>query len=179
VHLHELGQGLGDRALLRRFQALLRAVQQDRGRLAPLPPLEDRLLRPVPERTGHDAFHVIVALDAGRLVGGTVSTYLAGANAAHLHALAVDGRRRVPDVRRLLLARTEAVLRADARRAGRDPDRIRTDDGEPVRAAVPRPRSAPVPAPDAGAGRPHPPRMSRNRRDRATLPPSTTREERT
>jgi GNAT superfamily N-acetyltransferase len=83
---------------------------------------------------GANNYHVALLLESGRPVGGSVSDYLAEANAGVIEFLVVERSRRGRGVGRRLLDWTERRLAADARdRTGRDLDFVVAEMNDPFK----------------------------------------------
>jgi GNAT superfamily N-acetyltransferase len=83
---------------------------------------------------GANNYHVALLLEDGRPVGGSVSDYLAEANAGVIEFLVVERSRRGRGVGRRLLEWTEQRLAADAReRTGRDLDLVVAEMNDPFK----------------------------------------------
>jgi GNAT superfamily N-acetyltransferase len=69
---------------------------------------------------GENNYHLLIALEDGRLCGGVISDFLADAGAGAIEFLVVDQQQRGSGLGRSLLEQTERLLAADAKRVGRE-----------------------------------------------------------
>ncbi len=108
-------------ALTRFYDSLYVAEFPDPDERESLANMLDYLRKKAAGWYGKNTYHILLAVQDDRVVGGSIADFLAEPNIGVIEFIVVDGSTRGSGVGRQLLARTEELLAADARRLGGQP----------------------------------------------------------
>jgi GNAT superfamily N-acetyltransferase len=131
----DLTDSRADRALLRRFYDDVYTPEfPDPDEKESLANIERHLELKAEGWYGDNAYHVVVVESGGAIVAGAIADYLVEPNAGAMEFLVVTPSSRGQGLGRRLLDWTEALIAADAQRAGRPgPDFIVAEINDPFR----------------------------------------------